>query len=506
MSVSALLERQAALNPDRTAVVADDATLTYARLEQVTGHLAGMLYAVGARRTEPVAVLAQRGASQLTALLSILRTGAPYACVDTAQPARRIETQLRACGARILVTDRTDICPPEFTVIPARHCEETGRAGSGAPSAILTPRDLAYVMFTSGSTGDPKMVEVTHGGLVNYASFLVSMLDADRDGERALNLATVTSLATDLGNTAIYPALIRGDTVHVVSGDIATDPEDFAGYVTEHRIDVLKTTPSHLEALFDEVGAEVLPARMLIIGGEAAGWDLVSRVRDASRCRVVNHYGPTEATIGALTFEINDPSPAHRACTYVPIGWPIANIRAYVVDDMLRRLPPETEGELLIAGAGVARGYRGDAELTRERFPADPFTPDGAHAYRTGDVVRCLRDGSFEFLGRRDTQFKVRGHRVETGEIERALRDHPGVLRTAVVLRNDPPAAPRLVAYVVPDTRASSPDGPSSGLLRTHLRSLLPEYLVPATFVLMDSLPLTPSGKLDVRALPNPDR
>ncbi|MEU6076208.1 amino acid adenylation domain-containing protein [Micromonospora sp. NPDC047074] len=503
-AVPALIWAAAGSDGHRTAVVGADATLSYAELRYAVAGLADVLSRHGAG-SAPVAVLTDRGAAQLVACLAALHTGAGYACVDANQPATRIATQLHRCGAAVVVTDRVDAPVAGQAVLPVDLAGwvAAGRAGESdgtlrGPLPVAADQ-LAYTVFTSGSTGVPKVVEIPHGALANYAAFVARLVGPERAGGGPLGFGSVTSLATDLGHTAVFPALVGGDTVHLVPVETATDPDEFAEYQDEHGLDVLKITPSHLAALLDEAEERVLPRRLLVVGGEVCRWDLVDQVRELSDVRMVNHYGPTETTVGALTFEVPTDAAARPDTATVPIGRPIDNCRVAVVDADLRPVAPGAEGELLIFGAGLARGYRGDSGLTGEAFPTGH--PDG-RCYRTGDLVTRHPDGLVEFHGRRDGQVKIRGHRVELGEVEQAVRRCAGVRRAAVVPVGGAGSAPRLVAYVVP----SEPPGPTARELRDQLREVLPEYLLPGALVCLDELPRTPSGKLDVRALPTPGR
>ena len=312
-----------------------------------------------------------------------------------------------------------------------------------------------------------------------------------------LAFAAVSALSTDLGNTSIFPALLGGGTLHLVAPGDAIDGSRFASYLRSHPTDVLKITPTHLRALLDGDETEaILPKRWLVLGGEALSWQLVERLRVAApTCRILNHYGPTETTVGTSTFEIGTAPPLSPT---VPIGRPLPRARAYVVDQNLRLLPIGVPGELCIGGDGVASGYLAQPEQTQERFLPDPFADESAaRLYRTGDRVRALGDGNIEFLGRIDDQVKIRGYRVEPGEIQSVLATHSAVRQCAVVAR---PSGDdhELVAYVVPQGDAS-PDE-----LRAFLAESLPAYMVPARFVWLSALPLTASGKIDRRALPDP--
>ncbi|WP_167828756.1 amino acid adenylation domain-containing protein [Streptomyces sp. MZ04] len=484
-----LFQQQAARWPDRPALVGDGGRLTYAELDRATAGVAHALVAQGATTDEPVAVLAVRGTEQLVALLGVLRSGAPYVCLDVEQPQSRMTAQLSDSRARILLTDRPQ---PGFTGTALR-LGNLPQAPAVRPQPPA-PVDLACVVYTSGSTGAPKGVAVTHGGLANYSRHVVSLLGC---ADEPRSFASVTSLATDLGNTAVFPALLSGGCVHLVPPEVVLDPVRFADYARTQAIDYLKITPSHLAALLSFTDTDVLPHEALLLGGEALSWDLVDKVRARTRtrgrCRIINHYGPTETTIGSLTYEVGPAEAARRPGATVPIGRPIAATEIRVVDARLERVPDGTTGELLISGAGLARGYWGSPEQTKDRFIS---LDDGTRAYRTGDRVRCLDDGSVEFLGRLDQQLKIRGHRVEPAEIEAALCLHPAVARAAVTPVRDGVGQQILAAFVVPATAAA----PSVRDLRVHLSGLLPPHMVPSSAEIVPALPFTLSGKLDRHA------
>ncbi|MGP4052883.1 amino acid adenylation domain-containing protein [Streptomyces sp. 2A115] len=485
-TVMELFQQQVVRRPDRPALVGDGGRLTYAELDRATARVAHVLVAQGATTDEPVAVLAARGTEQLVALLGVLRSGAPYVCLDVEQPQSRLTTQLADSRARILLTDQPQ---PGFTGTSIRLGDLPQ-----VPTVSLRPpepADLACLVYTSGSTGAPKGVAVTHGGLANYSGYVVSLLSC---ADEPRSFASVTSLATDLGNTAVFPALISSGCIHLVPTEVVLDPVSFARYSRTQAIDYLKITPSHLAALLSYPDADVLPHQALLLGGEALPWELVDRVRTRGRCRIINHYGPTETTIGSLTYEVGPAEAARRPGATVPIGRPIRATEIRVVDAGLERVPDGATGELLISGAGLARGYWRAPEQTMERFVS---LDDGTRAYRTGDRVRRLDDGSVEFLGRLDQQLKIRGHRVEPAEIEVALRLHPAVARAAVTPVRDGMGQQVLAAFVVPVTAAA----PSVRDLRVHLGGLLPPHMVPTSVEIVSALPFTLSGKLDRHAL-----
>ncbi|HST62618.1 MAG TPA: amino acid adenylation domain-containing protein, partial [Longimicrobium sp.] len=326
-----------------------------------------------------------------------------------------------------------------------------------------------------------------------------------------VSYATVSTIAADLGHTSVFGALCGGGCLHVMGAERIADGDAFAAYLAEHEIDVLKITPSHLAALMGgRDAAAVLPRRCLVLGGEPARTAWVDEIRAlAPGLRIVNHYGPTETTVGALAYVTDwayaaDGALPETAGGTVPIGLPLANARAYVLDAALRPLPAGIPGELCIGGRGVARGYLDRPALTAERFVPDPFADEpGARMYRTGDRAKRLADGTVEFLGRIDQQVKVRGFRVEPGEVEGVLRAHPAVHEAVVVARPDRTGSVALVAYVV---GADDADGAAIDVhaLHVHCAARLPTYMVPSAFVVLDALPLTENGKLDRRALPEP--
>jgi amino acid adenylation domain-containing protein len=497
-AVHELFAAAAKVAGNRTAVVDEAGALTYAELDARTNRLAHRLRRAGAGPGSVVGLCTDRSREMIVGLLGILKTGGAYLPLNFEHPEARLGHQLREAGVEIVVTQEAllERLPDLGGEVVCLDRDGESLAGEPAtpPGVTVTPENLAYVMYTSGSTGTPKGVGVTHENLVNYVQSVGGRLGAT---EQPLAFGMVTAISTDLGNTAVFPALCLGGTLVLVSPAAAADGAAAAAFLRHHPIDVLKITPSHLNALLVGTNAAgVLPRRWLVVGGEALSWDLVARVRELCECRILNHYGPTETTIGSCTFIVES---EHTPVTAtVPIGTPVANTACYVLDERGRCLPEGVAGELHIAGAGVARGYVGRDDLTEERFLPDPFVP-GRRMYATGDLVRRLPEGALEFLGRRDDQIKIRGFRVEPAEIEAALRAHDAVAEATVVSGVDSRGEPRLAAYVVTSAPASPDD------LRRHLADWVPEFMVPASIVVLDSLPRTASGKVDRLALPSAD-
>ncbi|HEV7589821.1 MAG TPA: amino acid adenylation domain-containing protein, partial [Longimicrobium sp.] len=410
--VHRLFEARAARTPDATALVHEDGELTYRELNERANRLAHRLRALGVGPDVPVATCFERGPEMIVALLGVMKAGGGYLALDTALPAERLAFMLGDAGAAALVTRRALAAKLPAGSLPVVCLDDDAALADESaenPADGASAAHLAYLVYTSGSTGTPKGVAVEHRQLANYLFGL-----RDRLGlEEGASYATVSTLSADLGNTAVFSALAWGGTLHVIGEKRIFSGDAMAEYFARHAIDCLKITPSHLAALQGGDPARVMPRRWLVLGGEASRSAWVDELlRAAPGCAVFNHYGPTETTVGALTCRVAADRPQTQSGT-LPLGRPLPNYRAYVVDAALRPVPVGVAGELLVGGAGVARGYLGRPELTGERFIPNPFG-DG-RVYRTGDRCRLLADGTIEFLGRLDQQVKIRGFRVEPG-------------------------------------------------------------------------------------------
>jgi amino acid adenylation domain-containing protein len=498
-----LVAAQAARVPDAVAVMCGNVVWTYARLWEQAARLAGYLRSAGVGAESVVGLCLDRGPELVAAILGVWRAGAAYLPLDPAHPTRRLAFMLTDSRAAVVLGTSAVLDELPLGRIQAIGVDDpaviAATAAAAPPSARVAADQLAYIMYTSGSTGSPKGVQVTHRGLVNYLTWAVSTYQMDEGHGAPLH----SSLAVDLTVTSVLLPLAAGSAV-VASRKGGL--EGLAELLTERReFGLVKVTPGHLPLLAGLLPAKVRAGatRRLVVGGEALpGADVVAWLRDAPRTVVVNEYGPTETVVGCCTFEV---TAEQLAADQVPIGRPAAGTRLYVLDNQFNLVPSGVTGELFIGGAQVARGYAGRPALTAERFIADPFAADGSRIYRTGDLARWTATGTLEFRGRADEQVKIRGYRIEPGEIEAVLAAHPDVAQAAVIAREDVPGDKRLAAYLIPVGDARDDDGRLAAAVRGYVAARLPEHMVPSAVVVLDSLPFTTSGKIDRMALPAPD-
>jgi amino acid adenylation domain-containing protein/thioester reductase-like protein len=490
LTLTSLVEQQVARTPDAPAIIVGDRTLTYRELSARANTFAAELRQRGAKPGEIVGIYTERGAEMIVAVLGILRTGAAYLPLDPTYPVERLGFMLEDTGACLVVTQqhlRGEV--PSAESVELVLLDATGPSDQDAPPVDggPSPADTAYIIFTSGSTGRPKGVQIPHVGAAN---FLLAMLH-----EPGLNaddvVAAITTLSFDISVLELLLPLITG--ARAVIGDRATaiDGKRLARFVAGNGVTVLQATPASWRMLLD-AGWEGVPGLKILCGGEPLPRDLADRLLDRVG-ELWNVYGPTETTVWSVLDRVLPGEP-------ITIGRPIQNMCMYVVDTNLQPVPDGVPGELVIGGIGVGHGYIRRPDLTADRFIVDPFSGvPGARIYRSGDIARWRRDGRLEILGRADNQVKLRGFRIELGEIEGVLREQPAVRQAVVLLREDRPGDKRLVAYVVPHDAP-----PSAKELRASLNAVLPEYMVPSAFVIMEKMPISPNGKVDRRALPAP--
>jgi amino acid adenylation domain-containing protein len=501
-----LFAAQARRSPGAVAVVAGAAELTYGQLDAASSRLARYLIELGAGPERVVAVALPREELMITAVLAVVQAGAAYLPVDPGYPAERIAFMLADAGAVLVITDAATAGRLPDAGVPVVVADDpaTAAAMSMLPEGPITdadrrtplrPANPAYVIYTSGSTGVPKGVMVPHAGIVNCVLFVAAEY-AVGAGDRALFRSSFTF---DVSVSELFLPLLTGAGLVLARPEGHKDLAYLRDVIDSQQVTMVQFVPSMLEAFLAQGGtAGYGSVRRTVCAGETLPPELRDRFAELGGSGLHNLYGPTETTVYSTFRDCSGDAPGSA----LPIGRPMANTRVFVLDRFLRPVPPGVEGELYVAGAGVARGYAGRAGLTAGRFVACPFGGSGERMYRTGDVVRWTSSGELVFLRRGDDQVKVRGFRVEPGEVQACLAGHPGVGQAAVVVREDRPGDRRLVAYVVP-----SAGGPvvEAGELRAFVAGVLPEYLVPAAFVMVGGLPLTVNGKLDKGALPAPE-
>jgi amino acid adenylation domain-containing protein/non-ribosomal peptide synthase protein (TIGR01720 family) len=507
-SVASVFAEQARRSPNATAVAGGGTELSYAELDGAANRLARRLIQLGVGPEDRVGVLAERSAELGIAVLAVVKAGGAYVPLDVRAPGERMRRILAEAGASVVLADAQweavarDVHDERVVVVEAGALLAAGPAG--APSGGPDPDGLVYAEYTSGSTGVPKGVAVRHRDVVALAA------DRRFRGGGHDRVLLHSPLAFDASTYELWVPLLNGGTVVVAPpGDVG--PGVLRRMVAGHEVTGVWLTSGVFRMVAQDAPGCLAGAREVWTGGDVVPAGAVRRVLAACPgLTVVDGYGPTETTTFATAWPMPD---LVSVPDVVPVGRPLDNVRVYVLDGGLRPVPPGVRGELYIAGAGLARGYLGRPGLTAGRFLACPFGGPGERMYATGDVVRWTGRGVLEYLGRADEQVKVRGFRIEPGEIETVLAAHPGIADVAVIAREDQPGRKRLVAYVVPATSAAAASGGPAGAggpvsaaeLRAHAAAVLPDYMVPAAFVTVDALPLSRNGKLDRRALPAPE-
>ncbi|SCE50638.1 amino acid adenylation domain-containing protein, partial [Streptomyces sp. Termitarium-T10T-6] len=495
-----LLAERYATETDAPALIDDDSTLSYEEFDRRVGRLAALLRDRGVGPEARVAVALPRGADLVVALHAVQRAGGAYVPVDPEYPAERVAHMLTDAEPRLLITLtalREKLPAPDgLAVLELDAPDVRAEQDTAAPAGVhpgLRPEHAAYVLYTSGSTGRPKAVVITHTALVNRLRWMAGHFPFGPE-DRVLQK---TPAGFDVSVWEFFLPMLTGSALVVLPDGAHRDPAEVADAIVRHAVTTVHFVPSMLAAFAAEPrAADCTGLRRIIASGEALSTALARTVCDVlPGVSLHNLYGPTEAAIDVTAWEATgEPGGS------VPIGRPVHNTGTYVLDAGLRPVPDGVTGELYLSGPQLARGYHGRPALTADRFVAHPFGAPGERLYRTGDLVRRRADGALVYIGRTDGQLKLRGLRVELGEIEAVIAEDPQVAASAVVLREDTPGRPVLTGYLVPATGAS----PDTGQITEHLARRLPDHMVPTALIALDALPLTPSGKLDRAALPAP--
>jgi amino acid adenylation domain-containing protein len=493
-SIQASFAAQVERTPDAVAVSSGAVRLTYRELDARANRLAHRLLGLGVEPEAPIAILMERSVNVVVAILASLKAGGCYLPLHSAYPVERMQWIMDQAKAPVLLADdveRDHDLPKGGRLVNVDTDTELATAPAYDPGVTVHPDRLAYVMYTSGSTGHPKGVAITHRGVLSLA------LDRCWGTRRHERVPMVAPHAFDVSTYELWVPLLHGGRVVLAPpGDLEIDT--LHRLIVEEEITGLHLTAGLFRVVTEEAPEFLAGVREVMTGGDVVSPAAVRRVLEACPDIVVRAlYGPTESTLFATQSVMTAP---YEPRPTVPIGGPMDDVRVHVLDERLRPVPDGETGELYIAGTRLARGYVGRADLTAERFVADPFGGPGERMYRTGDLVRRTPEGLLDFAGRTDDQVKIRGFRVELAEVESVLMEHPGLTDVAVLPQDVDSGEKVLTAYVV-----AASDDLDVASLRGHARGSLPEYMVPAAFVVLDTLPLTPNGKLDRRALPEPD-
>ena len=497
-----LFEHQVQRAPEAIAVVFEDQRLSYRELNQRANQIAHYLRKLGVGPDSLVGVCMQRSTEMVAALLGVWKAGGAYVPLAPSYPQERLAFMVSDAAVQVLLTQKRceHLFSPahERTLFLDSDWPTIARESQSNPELLSTPSNLAYVMYTSGSTGNPKGAMILQSGLVNYLTWAIKAYAVEPGGSVPVH----SSISFDLTVTSLYTPLLAGARVELVPEDAAAQSLLTALQRQKGR-SLVKITPAHLELLSLQLSPGEVDnmTNVFVIGGENLLAEKLKLWREsAPATRLINEYGPTETVVGCCVYQVKPDDPRNGS---VPIGRPIDNTQLYVLDPEMKPVALGEMGELYIGGAGVARGYWNRPELTAERFLPNPFSEiPGSRLYKSGDLARYRPDGVLEYLGRTDNQVKVRGYRIELGEIEAALASHPGVQSCAVLAREDEPGDRQLVGYV----SAAKSNSLAPEELRSFLQQSLPSYMVPAHFVLLESLPLTPNGKVDRKSLPAPSK
>lgn len=484
--------------PDAIAIVFEEKQLSYRQLDQRSAQLACYLQQAGIKKETLVPVCISDPMEMVVGILGILKAGGAYVPVDPDFPADRIQYMIKDTSAEVVLSDSRSAhflaaAAGSHIILTDLQKEEISSMPAVIDITAIKPGNLLYVIYTSGSTGQPKGVLIEHHSMVDYVHGLYDHVPLSACKTYALG----TSMATDQGNTNLYSSMVFGATLHLFTKDNFNNVEYIHQYFSDHSIDCLKLVPSHWKSLSLD-GKDLLPKQLMILGGEALHTTVITDylTRVPQSYTLINHYGPTETTIGSLLHVIDPANPYHHT---IPIGKPFSDETVYLLDADLNEVQGDETGEIYIGGSGVARGYLNRPELTDEKFVKDIFKRENARMYRTGDLARRIFDGNIQYLGRIDDQVKIRGYRIELGEIESVLQKAPGVKQAVVMARENNTGDKRLIGYVV------CPGNYDKKAVTAFLESKLPAYMVPQLMMRLDAFPFLPNGKVNKKLLPDPD-
>ncbi len=502
ITIQHLIEQQAKAHPERTAIISAQKQMTYGELNRLADALAAYLLSQNIGSGKRVGLSLRRSPELIVALLGILKSGAAYVPLDVNYPRERLEFMVQDSALALIITETALKEKIQFEQIPLLVLDENTvwQHTSNAPLPVVSPDQPAYVIYTSGSTGLPKGVMVSHRSVVNHNLAMAQLFELTAD-DRVLQFATINF---DAAGEEIFPTLQNGATLVLRNNEVLISGEELLNLTETQQITVWDLPTAYWHQVLAELKQLQHPIpsslRLLVLGGDKLSAERYKEWLSlgGNNVRTLNTYGPTEATIVATVFECPTSAEAVDQLGEIPIGRPIANTKAYVLDNHLQPVPVGIPGELCIGGAAVALGYLNREDLTAERFVADPLGQPGERMYRTGDLVRWREDGNIEFIGRVDNQVKIRGFRVELDEIEHTLLKLPQVKEAAVVAREVQPNNKQLLAYVVLKEAQQS----DTAALKAELQKHLPDYMVPSNIIVLKEFPYLPSGKIDRRALP----
>jgi amino acid adenylation domain-containing protein len=494
-----LFLEQVKKHPQDKAVTIEGKSLSYDALNTKSNQLANYLISSGIKKGSLIPICLQPSLEMIVTILGILKAGAAYVPIDPEYPIFRIKHLCDESKSNIIISDQLnynklqEVNDINILAIDEDKCK-VWQAERTMPSVVVTQNDLIYIIYTSGSTGLPKGVMIEHGSIMDYLFGLKAKLPILNECK---TFALGSAISTDLGNTTLFSALTLGAELHIFAKDRFNHVSYIHDYFNKTKIDFLKIVPSHWKFLTHD-NQELFPEKLLMFGGESLPGEFIKKINESDvSCAVVNHYGPTETTIGKLLHIVNKDK---LYPTSVPIGKPFSNTSVYVLNKDLKYCPVGVPGELYIGGAGVARGYLNNQEVTEKSFISNPNPQNGDHIiYKTGDLVKWLSDGNIQYLGRIDDQIKIRGNRIEIGEIQNVLQKHPNVKQSAVLTEDVVNNEKQLIAYLVTETDIDKEN------IIAFMRDRLPDYMIPRMLIRLPELPLTSNGKIDRNALPKRD-